>query len=276
MWGLMRLSAALCALWAFSAPAMAAEMRFCNTGRATLHMLEFYESGMLSNRGEVAGWDRIEPGDCTGWYEIDFRTTFAFIIRRADGSVVNPVYRPTGDSERGLVDWVCARVERNFNVARSRTELLDTYATRSCPAGFTPIRPSVGGRNRGTGTSTRMTLDVKGMDTSDLAVVYAPPRPAERKSSAADPPKKPAPKTGREVFSGTGPIPGLKPFNPSDTAAQKQGSEYLSVRAKCIRVRGELEQISRESDPLRGRRTMFLNKNRDAILGCKAAGFPVN
>lgn len=159
--------------------AWAAEVRVCNEGDATLEMMRLYESGMLSNQGKLAGWDPIGPGDCSRWYTIDFKTSFAFIHRRTDGTITNPVYTSSEPAERGLSRWLCAPLERSFEIEGDRDDLLSTYATENCPTGFTALVPSFGVRYvyQWNGSSTSLTVDVSGEDDGADRVVFAPPPP---------------------------------------------------------------------------------------------------
>lgn len=122
----------------------------CNEGDVDLQFLHFSTNSSLlgGDKGKIAGWWTIKPGDCEDINPVGFDTVAVGFLQTSDKGIRgNPVYVLNHSTERGSTSWapaiVCAPTNGIVNYKNSLGLVRSNYLP-PCKPGFEEFRMSFG------------------------------------------------------------------------------------------------------------------------------------
>lgn len=178
-------------------------VRLCNTGNAVVLTATIEESGPYDTGiATISGWKTIKPGECLPRYHIDLRTYFAFLQPLSDGGLANPVYSPTGRTEKGTVRSMCVKPRATFEVSGTPREMYARYTNTTCPAGYDSVRVSFGATYSTSDAVTTLSIDTD--NRSPGPSISPVPGGSSRAGTASDAPRAPADRKFRTKIEADG------------------------------------------------------------------------
>ena len=122
----------------------------CNKGDVNLQFLHFSTNSSIlgGDKGKIAGWWTIKPGDCEDINPVGFDTVAVGFLQTSDKGIRgNPVYVLDQATERGSTSWapaiVCAPINGIVNYQNSLGLVRSNYLP-PCKPGFEEFRMSFG------------------------------------------------------------------------------------------------------------------------------------